>query len=298
MSDNKRQEGITYGNAWMHKTLISLLKVVDRRVFYVFMYVFVIPVTLVLSNGSRLTFRYFRRRRGYGMLKSLWSTYRNHCIFGETVIDKFAMYAGHRFKVIFDDEARYRAMTEGPDAFLQLSAHIGCSEILGYSYHVSKPCNVLVFGGEKQSLMGYRSSSFGEMNVNMIPVGVEATHSEEIVGAFDRGEIVIAFADRLMNPKKVITSRIHGYGVSLAKGPFSMAVTRGIDVVMVNAMKEKNGSYRAFFTPLTYDKQLPASQQRQQLADAYTAEIERLMEMYPLQWFNYFDLWIDSLQKS
>ena len=56
MSDNKRQEGITYGNAWMHKTLISLLKVVDRRVFYVFMYVFVIPVTLVLSNGSRLTF--------------------------------------------------------------------------------------------------------------------------------------------------------------------------------------------------------------------------------------------------
>lgn len=84
----------------------------------------------------------------------------------------------------------------------------------------------------------------------------------------------------------------------MAKGPFSMAVTRGIDVVMVNAMKEKKGSYRAFFTPLTYDKQLPASQQRQQLADAYTAEIERLMEMYPLQWFNYFDLWTDSLLKS
>jgi predicted LPLAT superfamily acyltransferase len=63
---------------------------------------------------------------------------------------------------------------------------------------------------------------------------------------------------------------------------------------VVNAMKEKDGSYSAFFTPLTYDKTLPASQQRQQLADAYTAEIERLLEMYPLQWFNYFDLWTDN----
>ena len=294
MSGNKKHEGITYGNAWMHKTLIKLLKVVDIRVFYVFMYIFVIPFTLVFSKGSRLTYQYFRCRRGYGLLKSLWATYRNHCIFGETVIDKFAMYAGHKFKVAFKDEDRYRAMTEGPDAFLQLSAHIGCSEILGYSYHVSKPCNVLVFGGEKQSLMGYRSSSFSEMNVNMIPVGVENTHSEEIVEAFDRREIVIAFADRLMNPKKVITSTIHGFGVRLAKGPFSMAVTRGIDVVVVNAMKEKDGSYSAFFTPLTYDKTLPASQQRQQLADAYTAEIERLLEMYPQQWFNYFDLWTDN----
>ena len=73
-----------------------------------------------------------------------------------------------------------------------------------------------------------------------------------------------------------------------------MAVTRGIDVVVVNAMKEKDGSYKVFFTPLTYDKTLSASQQRQQLADAYTAEIERLLEMYPLQWFNYFDLWADK----
>ena len=280
----------------MHKTLIKLLKVVDIRVFYVFMYVFVIPFTLVFSNGSRLTFQYFRRRRGYGFWKSLWSTYRNHCIFGETVIDKFAMYAGHKFKVAFKDEGKYRAMTEGPDAFLPLSAHIGCSEILGYSYHVSKPCNVLVFGGEKQSLMGYRSSSFNEMNVNMSPVGVETTHSEDIVEAFERGEIVIAFADRLMNPKQVITSTIHGCGVRLAKGPFSMAVTRGIDVVVVNALKEKDGSYSAFFKQLTYAKTLPASQQRQQLADAYTAEIERLLEMYPMQWFNYFDLWTDNDQ--
>jgi predicted LPLAT superfamily acyltransferase len=62
---------------------------------------------------------------------------------------------------------------------------------------------------------------------------------------------------------------------------------------MVSAMKEKDGSYTAYMTPLHYDKSLSRGEQRQQLADAYTAEMERLLAMYPLQWFNYSDNWID-----
>ena len=34
--------------------------------------------------------------------------------------------------------------------------------------------------------------------------------------------------------------------------------------------------------------------QRQQIADAYTAEIDRLLDLYPLQWFNYSDPWVNS----
>ena len=177
---------------------------------------------------------------------------------------------------------------------MQLSAHIGCSEILGYSLHVDKPCNVLVYGGEKQSLMGYRKASFGNMNIRMIPVGMETSHSEEIVDALDRGEIVSVFADRIMSINKVVTSTIHGFKVNLAKGPFSLTTTRGIDVIMASAMKEKDGSYTAYFTPLHYDKTLPKSEQRQQLADAYTAEIERMLEKYPQQWFNYSNPWVDN----
>ena len=157
--------------------------------------------------------------------------------------------------------------------------------------HVSKPCNVLVYGGEKQSLMSYRKASFGQSNIRMIPVGTEGSRSEDIVEALDKGEIISAFADRFMSPNKVVVSSIHGYEVNLAKGPFSLAITRGIDIIMASAMKEKDGSYTAWFTPLPYDRTLSKSEQRQQIADAYTAEIERMLELYPLQWFNYSNLW-------
>ena len=289
----KGTKGITFGSAWMFKALISMLKTINIKVLYAFMAICVIPVTLVFSSGARLTFRYFHQRRGYGWWKSLSATYKNHCLFGQTVIDKFAMYAGHKFQIAYQGLESYQKLLELPDAFIQLSAHIGCSEILGYSLHVDKPCNVLVYGGEKASLMGYRKASFGDMNIRMIPVGMENTNSDAIVEALDRGEILSAFADRMMNINKVVVSTLHGSKVNLAKGPFSLATTRGIEVIMASTMKEKDGSYTAYFTPLPYDKTLSKSEQRQQLADAYTAEIERLLDMYPYQWFNYSDLWVD-----
>ena len=288
----KGTKGITFGSAWMYRALILMLKTINIKVFYAFMAICVIPVTMVFSSGARLTYCYYHQRRGYGWWKSVCATYKNHCLFGQTVIDKFAMYAGHKFQIAYHGLEDYNQLLERPDAFIQLSAHIGCSEILGYSLHVDKPCNVLVYGGEKASLMSYRKASFGDMNIRMIPVGMETTHSEEMVEALDRGEILSVFADRLMNINKVVVSTLHGCKVNLAKGPFSMATTRGIDVIMASTMKEKDGSYTAYFTPLPYDKTLPKSEQRQQIADAYTAEIERLLDIYPYQWFNYSDLWV------
>ena len=284
-------KGITFGSAWMYDTLISWLKKVDIRVFYYFMAICVIPITLVFSPGARLTYRYYHKKRGYGWWKSFCSTYRNHCLFGQTVIDTFAMYAGHKFKMNYHGLDEYKKLLDSPQPLIQLSAHIGCSEILGYSLHVDKPCNALVYGGEKQSLMSYRKASFADSNIKMIPVGIDTSYSEDIISALDRGETISAFADRFMNINKVVVSSIHGHEVNLAKGPFSLATTRGIDVIMASAMKEKDGSYTAYFTPLPYDRSQPKPRQRQQLADAYTAEIERLLDKYPLQWFNYSNLW-------
>lgn len=271
----------------MYRALVWLLKYINIHVLYVFMSVCVIPVTMLISAGARVTYRYFRKIRGCGRWRSIWYTYKNHCVFGQTVIDKFAMYAGHKFKIRFVDFEDYRRLAEGDEPIIQLNAHIGCNEILGYSCHVEKPCNILVFGGEKESLMGFRRSAFQQMNAKMIPVGIGTTHSEDIADALDRGEIVCAFADRFFNAKKTITSTLHGHKISLARGPFSLAVTRGLNVVMLSGMKESDGSYTAYFTPLSYDKTLSKSEQRQQIADAYTAEIERLLGKYPMQWFNY-----------
>ena len=290
---NERNATVTPGSGWMYRLLIWLLKKTDIRVFYVIMSVFIIPVTLIVSPGARLTYHYYHRRRKYGVAKAIWATYRNHCIFGQTVIDKFAMYAGHRFEVKYTGLEKYNEIAASDKPLIQLSAHIGCNEIIGYSLRVPKKCNVLVYGGENEALMNYRKELFEKMNMNMIPVGTEDADIEEMVACLERGEALSVFADRFSNPKKVVTSKLLGYDVKLARGPFSLAVNMGVDVYMVTAMKEKDGSYSASVKFLEYDKTLSHREQRQQLADQYTAEIDRILDIYPLQWFNYFNLWIN-----
>ena len=262
--ENKNRK--TFGNAWMHRTLIKLLRRVDIRYVYRFMAVCVIPVAMVFSPGSRIAYQYFRKRRGQGRWQALLSTYRNHCLFGQTVIDKFAMYAGYHFEV----------------------------HSTGHEYSQTKPCNVLVYGGEKQEVMEYRKKQFADMGIKMIPVGTDGVDIMEIVDCLDRGEALSVFADRFMNPKKVLHSTIHGFKVKLSRGPFSLAVNRGLEVYMVLAMKQQDGSYDGRIIYLDYDKTLPHREQRQQLVDLYTAEIEKILEDYPLQWFNYFDIWEDE----
>ena len=289
----ERQATVTPGSGWMYRLLIALLRKMDIRVFYVIMSVLIIPVAMIFSPGARLTYHYYHERRKYGRLKAIWATYRNHCLFGQTVIDKFAMYAGHHFQVKYTGLEEYQEVAATDKPLIQLSAHIGCSEIVGYSLRVPKRCNVLVYGGENEALMNYRRELFERMNMNMIPVGTEDANIEEMVACLERGETLSVFADRFINPKKVVTSKLLGYDVKLARGPFSLAVNMGVDVYMVTAMKEKDGSYNAKVTFLDYDKTLTHREQRQQLADLYTAEIERTLNIYPLQWFNYFNLWID-----
>lgn len=283
----KHKAGVTFGSARLYRTLIRLLRVVNIRVVYAFADCCVIPIAMVVSPGARVAYRYFRHWQGLSRLRALRATYRNHCLFAETVIDKFASYAGHRFALTLHGAESYERLLAQPGAVIQFGAHIGCSEILGYNYPVRKACNVLAYGGENVAMMDYRERAFEGMNMRIIPVGTDRSHAEEIASAIDRGEVVCAFADRVMNPRKTVTARLFGREVQVAKGPLSMAVHHQLPVIMVSAMKNRQGGYDAFFTPLAYDKALSPAAQRQQLADAYTREMERLLGMYPLQWFNY-----------
>jgi len=98
--------GTTYGNSLMHKWLVKLLRVIDIRIVYAFTAVFVIPPCMFLP-GFRFIYRYFRERRGMGRMKAFCSAYRNHCLFGQVVIDRFAIYGGKRFRVDIDGGEYY-----------------------------------------------------------------------------------------------------------------------------------------------------------------------------------------------
>ena len=284
-------EGTTYGNSLMHRWLIKILEHIDIRIVYIFTYVFVIPPCL-FRPGFKPIYHYFRERWGCGPIKAFLKTYQNHCVFGQVVIDRFAMYAGKHFKVEIEGYEHFLRLTHQEPAFVQLSSHIGNYEIAGYTLTShEKPLNAVVFYGEKQTVMEHRQDMFSDKNIRMIPVRQDMGHLFLIDQAIQQGEIISMPADRIFGSKKSVSAKLLGAEVKLPLGPFSVATMRGLDVLAVNVMKSTTTGYKIYVTPLDYDRQAPRRQQINQLAQGFTAELERMLTMYPTQWYNYFEYW-------
>jgi len=284
--------GTTYGNGWMHEWLIRILRIIDIRLLYGFVAVFVIPVCLIKNPSCGIAYRYFRQRIGYGPLKAAWKTYVNHCLFGQVVVDKFAMYAGKHFDVEAVGMDNINRLNDLPEGYIQLSSHIGNYEIAGYTLTAEKkPFNALVFAGEKESVMDNRNKMFGDTKIRMIPLKADMSHLFAIDNALTNGEIVSMPADRINGSPKYVEHEFLGGVARFPQGPFSVATMRGLDVLAVNVMKKSLTKYKLIVTPLTYDKEAKRKEQIEQLSKAYVDVLEKTVREYPDQWYNYFEFW-------
>lgn len=292
MTEEKKWAGTTSGSNRMHGYLISVLRHIDVRLLYLFSYIFVIPVAIVRNPSRKTAWDFYRNHLGYGRLKAAWYVYLNHCKFSQVVIDRFAMYAGKKFKVEVEGMDIFSSLASRDEGFVMMSSHIGNYEIAGYSLvSDTKTINAVVYGYEKQSVTDNRNNMFRKTNIRMIGIREDMSHLFEIDRALAAGDIVSFPSDRYMGATKTITAPFLGQEAKFPMGPFSVATMRGLDAIAVNTMKEGSRSYRIYVTPLEYDKSASRKEQIRQLSAAYIAELEKRVRQYPAQWYNFFDFW-------
>ena len=189
----------------MIRSLVVLMKVIDRRIIYCFMAV-VVPFYMVFHHDSYLaTYRFFRQRLGYGRIKSFLKVYANHYCFGQVIIDRYAAYAGKKFRFELDGNERFMELVNGERGFVQLSSHAGNYEMVGYGLtSTTKRINGLFYGGESKVMMDFRRKILSMHNVNLIEVDESMSHIFNMNAAIDRGEIVSMTGDRLFGSSKSI----------------------------------------------------------------------------------------------
>ena len=288
----KQWSGKTYGSSRMHRWLIGFLRYVDVRFLYIFAAVFVVPVCLVINPSRKSAYAYFREIHGYGRWRSAWMTYLNHYHFAQAIIDKFAMWAGKHFEVEVDHFEEFAKRAERDEGFLHFSAHVGNYEIAGYTLvSEKKQIHAVVYGFEKESVMNNRMGMFNRTNISMIAMKEDMSHLYQIDNALCSGDIVSFPTDRSAGATKCVEVMFLGRKTRFPMGPFSVATMRSLDVLAVNVMKVGSKRYKAYVTPLPYDKSAPRRQQIAQLSQAFAAELEARVREYPTQWFNFYDFW-------
>src|SRR5690606_36076829 len=107
-------------------------------------------------KGTRSIYYYFRRRRGFPILKSIFSIYRSYYTFGQTIIDKVAISSGLRdkFSYDFDGVDKLNQVLAEKKGGLLISAHVGNFEIAQFflnELEEDAPINLLTTDMESEA---------------------------------------------------------------------------------------------------------------------------------------------------
>lgn len=293
--EHSQWSGKTDGNTFMQRSLIVLIRLLGVRVIYALMSL-VIPFYMLFNQkGYKAMRAYFVKHHGVRGLKAIWHIYRNHYVFGQIVIDRFAMYGGAKFLFEVKDQHLFDDLAIGEKGFITLSSHVGNYELAGYTLHsANKPFNALVFAGETVTITQNRNRMLGRHNIKVIPVKEDMSHLFLLNAALDNGEIVSFPADRVYGSAKVIKCDFLKGTAAFPMGSFAMAVQKDVPVLAIFIMKESVFKYKGYVRPLTVDKSLSTRDQITQLAQSFARELEDIVLHYPYQWFNYYDFWQDA----
>lgn len=268
----------------MQRSLIRLFRVLPLWLLYGVM-ALVIPFYILFDNrGRQSSWRFIRQRMGYGAVKSAAHVYLNMFNLGMVVLDRFAAYAGKRFKAKVDGEDYFQIWSEDKDGFMVHSCHVGNWEMSGYIRHSSKHMNVLVYAGETATVMAGRTKMFDIQNVSMVTAQEDLSHLYSLNTALANGEIVSIPSDRVYGSPKVFRCPFLGADASFPAGPFRLAAAREARTMAAFCMKTGYSTYTVLFRPIS-------GTNAADLACAFAKEMEKVVRKWPDQWFNFYDFW-------
>lgn len=282
-------QGHTDGTPWMQRQLIALLRVLPLRLIYAAV-ALVVPGYLVFRPGARHQYRFYRCQLGFSPCKAAWMTLRNHYRFGQIMVDRFAAFAGRKFRFTIHGQDNFEYLAERPESFALLSAHIGCYELTGYTLRPeNKLIYALVFAHETAVVSEGRQAQFAQTGVRMVPIADDMSHLFLLSEALSQGHIVSFPADRHLPGERVVEAPFFQGKASLPQGPFALIARRRLPTLVLSAMKESTHHYRLFVDALPPpDAQLPMAERAEALAAAYARVLQQRVTDYPEQWFNFF----------
>lgn len=291
--NHKEWSGKTDGQPWMHRFLISWLKIFNLQSLYFFMSL-VIPFYMIFNRKGYLSiYRYFRERHKYGITKSFINVYKNHYTFGKVILDRFAVFAGKKFSIEFTNLELFKNLCNSPKGVMILSSHVGNYELAGYSLSPeNKKFYAVGYLGENETILKNKIASLERNGIYMIPVKRDMSHLFLLNDAIKSGDIVSIPADRLFGSPKFIWSTLLGKRAKFPMGPFKIAVQKDIPAIAIFVMKEGTTKYRVIVEDLTIESDsLNRNEALSSLADNFAKKLEKILVKYPEQWFNYYEFW-------
>jgi len=292
-------KGKTGGGKIGQKSLFFMLKRIDVSVFYPLLYI-IVPFYMLFARKRYLAIiRYFKQCYQLPALKSFWETFMNHIVFGQIVLDKFAILAGNRkhLKTEIKGKQYFYQSAERDTGIIVVSCHAGNFEAGGFILNEHKKrVNSLIYGGETEVLKNKRKKILESVNINPISAEDDMSHLFLIKQALENGEILTVLCDRTFGNSKTVKHNFLGREAAFPLAPFMLAVQINVPIFALFVMKKNFRKYQAYIIPIETDNNPNDDntiKKARQLCISFIGHCEDIVRKYPRQWFNFYDFWAE-----
>ena len=288
-------KGVTGGSTFGQKAMKIIFSIVHVRVGYLIL-AFVVPFYMLFARKGYLAiYRYFRRQHHYSVVKSFFKTYRNHYLFGQMILDRFAVYAGQKkFEVDNPENDLFLEMVYAQHGCVIAGSHVGNPELCGYLLsQQTKRINSMIYGGEAEEVQRNRTKTLEENNVRLIPVSEDMSHIFVINEALTNGEMVSMPCDRAFGSAKTVECDFLNGKADFPVGAFVLASQFNVPVIALFVLKVTASRYRIHVIriPDATSQEGNKRDQINRMVCAFAAILEGIVRRYPEQWFNFYPFW-------
>ncbi len=249
---------------------------------------------LFVPRSFKLMYDFFHRKLKLSSVKSIRSIYRNYYLFGQVILDKFAVMGGlkDKFSYEFEGEEHLRQMVREHTGGLLISAHVGNWDIASALLNrIGGKINIVIFEGEHARIKKFTENKLNRAHVNFIALKPDFSHIFQIGQALQNKELICIHGDRFLAGAKVSEQTFFNQQAYFPLGPFELASRFGVPCTFVFAMKHQKRHYHFFATPPKVYNRNPETA----LAD-FVKILEEKVRLFPEQWFNYYPFWIETKQ--
>lgn len=284
-------EGKSRGSVLGYKIYIFLLHKLGLRFAYALLYPVVLYFCFTSWKNVKALYYYLHYRQNYSVVKSVINIYKAYYVFGQSIIDKFAIASGkkHWYSFQFDGREAIKSVLNEQKGALLISAHVGNFQLAEFFFSDLKNTpgvNLIVTDREHREIKEFLDNYLQTTSVNFITVENDISHIFEINAALTRNEIVCISGDRFINQAKRFETEFLGEKAEFPAGPFILGAKLKVPVLFVYVMRDGYKKYHLYAR-----KSLHTVGDENDIFDKYKTHLEQILQKYPLQWFNYYDFW-------
>ena len=289
------------------RIMLLVYRVFGRWGFRLILFLVMSYFYLVRGEARRASKEYFQHLQLFldsDRMRAL-SSFRHFLMFGEILLDKFLVWMGHirAEDVVFENPAVIDNIDNNRKGGVIIVSHLGNTEVCSAIAH-QKPnirLTILVYTKHAEKFNSLMRNVNSSACIEMLQVTEMSPATAMILSErVEAGEFIVIAGDRtpVTGHERVSEVGFLGGTAPLPQGAFILASLLKCPVYIMFCLKLKN-KYHIYVEPFS-EKMVFSRKERNQLINKEVQRYASRLEYYclkaPLQWFNFFPFWCDSLE--